>query len=146
MRILAVVLVWLLSVSCRTSDAHKVDLPQDPAGNLVLYVCNLSRYRRSIDTRIFIDGALAVDAIVRKDKSLMRVGAEQKEYRFRVATGEHVMRVTSEKGRARAETQFTMSERLWVSIVYAFTPEWGKGVPVEPQFSIEVQEKPILFQ
>lgn len=111
-----------------------VALPQDPKGNLVLYVSNQSYLTPSVDITIHIDGKLAI-------ASDFAIGNAHNfvSHTFPLAAGKHKLVVTSKKGAAQYEAEFEIKDKHWATVFYWSSKHQPK------KFTFQIQDRPIGF-
>lgn len=115
--------------------------PQDPNGNLVLYVSNQSYAITPVDITVHIDGKMAI-------QNDFDVGGQHRwvQHVFRVTPGEHTLKVVSRKGKASLETRFDLKDKHWAVVYYGYYPKATGGTgPTPKSFSFQIEDKPIGF-
>jgi len=143
--LLFLTLLTLLPAGCsKTTDTKPAEdlLPQDPNGNLTLYVSNQSFAISPVDITIHIDGKKAVEGAFDVGDQHNWTG-----YTFRLSKGEHELVGVSERGGARITEQFQIEDEHWAVLDYWYYPKVTGGAgPTRRQFSFNIQDKPIYFQ
>lgn len=117
-------------------------LPQDPNGNLILYVANQSFDEDPVDITVWIDGVKAVESdFYVKDQHNWIM------HRFNLAPGRHKLTVKSKKGQASLEKEFEIADKHWAVIDYWYYPTTSRGAgPTPRKFDFLIQDSPIGFE
>jgi len=112
----------------------------DAQGNFTLHVSNQSFAITPVDICIKIDGQTVVsqDFEVENQHSW-------KTFQLVVATGKHVLFVSSRKGEAELVKEFKVEGEQWAAIDFWYYPESHYN-PTPRKFSFHLQNTPIYFQ
>ena len=138
--------VAVLGTGCASGnqDGQSTDvLPQDPDGNLTLYVSNQSLAITPVDITIYIDGKIAVtgDFDVKGKRTAQHNWIK---HVFALPAGMHRLRAVSEKGQATLEKEFEIKENHWAVVDYWYYPE-SHDNPTPKHFTFKIQDRPIGF-
>ena len=107
-------------------------VPEDPGGNVTIYISNQDRGVDPLDVRVFLDGA----PIIRDRIGMGAVHPSYEEYHFNWAPGVHEIRVDSSRVPAELKSTVEVNAERWFSVLYGYPPTVG-------EFTLQVHdEKP----
>ncbi len=136
-----VLLLAVLAAACSSGtpaptsqvDSKGALRPEDPDGNVVLYVSNQSHALSPVDITVALDGEEILSADFRTVEAHDWV-----EYHFDWKPGGHTVNAVSKTGDATTEVPIEIHGKTWIFVGYWFDPVREP----EKKFTILVQDEP----
>jgi len=151
---LTVLAIWLLTsaFSCTRLSSDRTENPAGMQGDseLTIIMVNSSQDLVSIDIEITIDDVRIYTGILENlppnddAETAVRITAHER-IALQLPKGAHSLRVISNRGHARLEKSFELTDRLWMWIGYEDWDHNGTRVPPH-QFAYWTRETPIMFE
>lgn len=129
--------------SCETRTLSKympiegLQLKDDPNVNFILTINSLNHRMNPVDVTVHVDDALLIDE---------EFSADVRQFEFILPKGAHKILVKSEKGQARVEKQFEITNIHWANIQYAKPAEDApRRKPTPTHFTVDIQAEAFPF-